>query len=328
FAQCMALMSFVYKFVLCFVFRRMVQRVIVALSGRRREWSSSQWLGVKNVIYHGMSGFMSAVVSSHMFIPHKYLKLVALYCMVRCLADLLRVLQVFQKLVEIPHMSSIMFTCAQIPIMHAFLNEPSKMNPKFYKWVLSMGNLQQIQARVFQSLFKYDEFMPFLNCSPTFHIEHSCFKAHFLDWLHCLLRAGKMYLPVHFLPLLLLSPKKVLKQPASYVAKKSLSTLQSSIFLSTYQFNMKLTECWGRHLLQRDPSWLSMIGGLNSGLSILLEKKERRPELVLYVIPQALEIFDETYQPHLARWKTPPTSAITRVHLWINTWPLDGAEGV
>ena len=39
------------------------------------------------------------------------------------------------------------------------------------------------------------------------------------DWFAGLIRAVKMYIPVHFMPTLLLSPKSILKEPMKYIKK-------------------------------------------------------------------------------------------------------------
>ena len=110
------------------------------------------------------------------------------------------------------------------------------------------------------------------------------------NWLHGITRAARIYIPVHWLPAILLTPKKILNDLPKFIRIKVINTLRSSLFLTTYQTNMKLTECYGRKLIDSDIPYLSMMGGIAAGTAILIEHPNRRSEIVLYVIPRAIEI--------------------------------------
>eukprot|EP01083_Nonionella_stella_P128733 390142_1 len=85
---------------------------------------------------------------------------------------------------------------------------------------------------------------PFVECSPLWHGDHSCLRFCVKDWFFALIRAGKMYFPVHFVPPILLTPKKILKEPVEFVKKKAWNTIISAMFLATYVFNMRYTVCF------------------------------------------------------------------------------------
>jgi len=181
-------------------------------------------------------------------------------------------------------------------IMYALVHGRNTMDRKYYKWICNMGNLPDTTIqKVFRSAKdsnlmyrQIDE--PFVACSPTFHEETSCFIHNSKDWFAGLFRAARIYIPVHFLPMLLFTPKLVMNNPLLYLYRKGLNTIRSSLFLTTYQVNMKYTICTIRNLIKDDPWWIGIIGGFFAGLSILIEHPRRRIELLLYVMPRALEI--------------------------------------
>ena len=169
-----------------------------------------------------------------------------------------------------------------------------------------MGRLTAMQMDILREFMKYPSVhsadYPLLGCNPVFHEEHSrCLTEHGLDWLRGLLRALRIYIPVHWLPLILLTPSKMLKDPLHYALRKSINTLRSSVFLTSYQCNMKLTECIGRRWIDSDIAALSMTGGIAAGTAILMEAPNRRSEIVLYVIPRAIEIL-LNLMPHRWPW--------------------------
>ena len=86
-------------------------------------------------------------------------------------------------------------------------------------------------------------------------------------------------------------PKKLISAPIPSLKRKTFATIRSAIFLATYVFNYKYTQCIGRNILKKDIFLMTgPIGGLTSGLSLFLEHKKRRKELALYCIPRALQI--------------------------------------
>lgn len=53
---------------------------------------------------------------------------------------------------------------------------------------------------------------------------------------------------------------------------------------------MKLTCCLLRNWTKSDAPWHPAVGGFMSGLSLILESPFRRPELMLYTLPRAMEV--------------------------------------
>merc|ERR1712190_343711 len=83
----------------------------------------------------------------------------------------------------------------------------------------------------------------FVECCPLWHEDPSCLRHCIKDWFAAFVRATKMYIPVHFVPTILLAPKSIIKTPMEYLQKKSWNTIISAMFLATYVFNMRYTIC-------------------------------------------------------------------------------------
>ena len=190
----------------------------------------------------------------------------------------------------------ILFTLAQIFIMYGTMHAPKALDATYYKWIKNMGQMKESQivytmrSRIDASKMyrlPQEKWMP---CNPIWHENKSCLWNNCVDFLKCILRAGRMYLPVHFLPMLLFTPKIVFANPLTFLKLKSLNTLRSALFLSIYVFNMKQSVCMLRNYFKSDGKWISFAGGFMAGLSILAEHTKRRSELALYVIPRAIEI--------------------------------------
>ena len=124
----------------------------------------------------------------------------------------------------------ITFTVSQMVIMYSALHAPGCIDSAYYKWIKSMGNMSEarlqhtIRSRIdVKSMYRLpcEKWEP---CYPLWHKDVSCLRANVSDFFKCILRAGKMYLPVHFLPVLLFAPQKVLNNPVTYVKSKMFIT--------------------------------------------------------------------------------------------------------
>ena len=188
------------------------------------------------------------------------------------------------------------FTLSQVIIMYGAMHAKDCVDSSYYKWIKNMGQLseKQIQytmrSRIDSNAMYRLASEKWEPCHPVWHKDRSCLRSNLIDFFQCILRAGRMYLPVHFLPMLLFTPKIVLSNPGTFVKLKLLNTLRSAIFLSFYVFNMKESMCILRNMFKNDNGYISIVGGFMAGLSILIEHSKRRIELCLYVIPRAIEI--------------------------------------
>jgi len=188
---------------------------------------------------------------------------------------------------------SFLFGVANMPIMYGFLFEPDLLQRGYYKWILSMGNITDqglgdtLRVRR-DAYFNRGEIIPFRNCSCGYH-EGPCTSYCIIDWFRGLLRAGKIYFPVHFLPLLIFRYNAVAKDPQGQILKTGIALLNSCCFLTSYQILVKGSECFLRNNRHVDSSWHALVSGLLTGLSCLFERDSRVSELMLYCMPRGIE---------------------------------------
>ncbi|KZT02716.1 uncharacterized protein LAESUDRAFT_661269 [Laetiporus sulphureus 93-53] len=110
--------------------------------------------------------------------------------------------------------------------------------------------------------------------------------------------AFALYLPVHFLPILLYRPRALL-QPAPVLATLA-AVLRSASFLSTFVASIWAAVClvrttvlaralpWISHDFWDGPFGCTFAGSLVCGASIFVEQGRRRGEIALYVLPRAI----------------------------------------
>eukprot|EP01084_Bolivina_argentea_P088506 159790_1 len=267
------LMSFTYKAILCIL--RIIRK--------------------KDAIYHKtIAGFISGL---WIIIDDKTRrKQIALYCLVRSISDLIKLCVFYKQLPYIEHSDIAIFTFSQLFIMHGLVHASHALDSKYYQWIKNMGHLREKQcqltfrSRINPALQYRLPSEKWNKCYPLFHSDHSCLRHNCIDWFYGLIRAAQIYLPVHFLPTILFEPKRILNEPISFIKRKTYNMIISSIFLSTYQFNMKITLCTLRNIFKSDDAWHGIVGGFFTGLPLLIENKYRRPELMLYCIPRAMEV--------------------------------------
>ncbi|GAA6032828.1 hypothetical protein JCM8097_000816 [Rhodosporidiobolus ruineniae] len=123
-------------------------------------------------------------------------------------------------------------------------------------------------------------------------------------WARAFLDCLLIYLPVHAIPPLLFSLRKVMKQPGASVLRILLAASRSSAFLATFVASIYASVCLVRtrlplfshrlprplHLPQQplDSGLCVALGTSLCGLSVLIENPRRRREMALYCAPRAL----------------------------------------
>lgn len=107
-------------------------------------------------------------------------------------------------------------------------------------------------------------------------------------WLNNFKMSVFIYTPVHLLPLLLFKFKLIKERPLEVLFRLAKNSVMSSLFLSTFIFILISNMCIWRVICGTDKTIGPTIGGCLAGVSIFLEKKSRRKELAMYVLPIAI----------------------------------------
>mmetsp|Transcript_21428 Transcript_21428/g.31858 ORF Transcript_21428/g.31858 Transcript_21428/m.31858 type:complete len:473 (-) Transcript_21428:84-1502(-) len=271
FGQFIGVMSFLYKAVLC-TLRRMTQK--------------------NDPKYHAIAGFVAGL--GILLDDPKRRRNTALYCIVRALADLYNNLREQRYIRPIPNGDVLLFTATQVPIVYALIKAPDLLAKSYLLWICRMGNItsesigETCRSRISDSMHRLPG-EPWQSCAYHSH-DPSCVNYTLVDWFTGILRAGRIYLPVHFLPTFLFKPMKIIKNPTKYLQSNVWKVMRSALFLTTYQSSTKAIHCMVRNIIKDDPSATSVLAGIVAGLSILVEHPKRRTELTLYTLPRALEV--------------------------------------
>ena len=136
FALGLTVLSFSYKFCLCFLFRRMMTRWTADDDdGDRYQRRQCLWAAV--------SGFIAGFLALNLIESKSTRKTVALFCIVRSIGDCLRVLGKLRRWrlsswsktvgpLSIDAESAV-FVVVQIPIMFSFMHSPSLMERRYFE---------------------------------------------------------------------------------------------------------------------------------------------------------------------------------------------------
>ena len=102
------------------------------------------------------------------------------------------------------------------------------------------------------------------------------------------------YLSIHLVPFAILNAAKALRDPIGTVFKATAATVRSTSFISAFVALYMGTACASRRLFHRDHRAMYYFAGIVAAQSLFLEKKSRRAELALYLMPRAFDSFAST----------------------------------
>jgi hypothetical protein len=221
-------------------------------------------------------------------------RLVALYVFVRAMSVAVKGLSRERVLPYWEHAESALFGLVNGPIMYSFLLEPDIMDQGYYKWILNMGSVTHDGLGVTlrdrrTHLARTGELLPFVACQPHYHTG-SCVGHCTSDWVLGLGRAAKIYLPVHLIPVVLFRYKKLMSDPAQQLLDTGRNVMLSCMFLTTYVFAVKFSQCMMRNVTMQDSVPQAFMGGFLTGLACLFERPSRVSELMLYCVPKSVEV--------------------------------------
>ncbi|OQR83515.1 hypothetical protein ACHHYP_14607 [Achlya hypogyna] len=199
--------------------------------------------------------------------------------------------------VPVKYSTEILFGLCNAPIVYGALFQPELLPKSYYQWILQLGNMthggvdyairQRWRGEKNPETGAPLDFRP---CQPHFHLE-SCLTHSVKDLVSGgMVRAAKVYLPVHAIPFVLFRSQKLQTAPVASLVHVAYATLRSSAFLSAYQSLVKLAICIPRNLCHQDFGLTGLVAGSLSGLSLFFEDPKRRVELMLYCAARGLEI--------------------------------------
>jgi hypothetical protein len=130
---------------------------------------------------------------------------------------------------------------------------------------------------------------PITPCEIIHPQQQGCTNMFLYTALHAAESIFPVYLTLTMVPLVALQFWKLLREPHKMLSRALFSAVRSTTFISLFVSSYMGLICVSRKTLPRDHKIIYFLCGLLSASSILLERKSRRAELALYVLPRAMD---------------------------------------
>ncbi|CAK8571973.1 unnamed protein product [Lathyrus sativus] len=210
------------------------------------------------------------------------------------------------------HGDSLLFSLACAQVMYAFVMRPESLPKSYQEFIQKTGPVAEPVYRAVRdscrghpvdvaSLHTYlsrkgksdyvklEEFPSIIPCSIIHAGTNSCLAHEVNATSATFKKTFPLYFSLTFVPFVVLHLQKFTDAPfhTFWVAIKG--AVRSTAFLSAFVGIFQGVICLHRKLSSRDHKLVYWIAGGISALSVLLEKKARRGELALYVLPRSVD---------------------------------------
>ncbi|KAJ0961599.1 hypothetical protein J5N97_001096 [Dioscorea zingiberensis] len=208
------------------------------------------------------------------------------------------------------HGDSLLFSVACAQVMYAFVMRPESL-PKAYQDFIQKtgpvaetvykavrdscrgGSVDIVSLSAYLSKTKGSgiinlvEHPPIIPCSIIHPGTTSCLAHNAIAASATFRKTFPLYFSLTFVPFVVLHLQKFLETPARTCWRAVQGAVRSTTFLSAFVGIFQGVICLHRKVAIRDHKLVYWIAGGIAALSVLLEKKARRGELALYVLPRA-----------------------------------------
>ncbi|PRQ59716.1 putative transmembrane protein [Rosa chinensis] len=207
------------------------------------------------------------------------------------------------------HGDSLLFSIACAQVMYAFVMRPESLPKSYHEFIQKTGpvaqpvykavreccrgyrvdiaSLADYLAEKGRSDIKLEEFPSILPCSVIHPHTNSCLVHNATATSATFRKTFPLYFSLTFVPFVVLRLQKFLAAPARTFMFAVKDSVRSTAFLSAFVGIFQGVICLHRKVASKDNKLVYWIAGGLSALSVLLEKKARRGELALYVLPRA-----------------------------------------
>ncbi|XP_048326477.1 uncharacterized protein LOC125421452 isoform X1 [Ziziphus jujuba] len=208
------------------------------------------------------------------------------------------------------HGDSLLFAFACAQVMYSFVMRPESLPKSYQDFIQKTGPVAQpvykavrdccrgypvdivslsafLSERKKSNHVELTEFPSIIPCSIIHPDTNSCL-AHNADATTATFRKTfPLYFSLTFVPFVVLHLQKFMDAPARTCWLAVKGAVRSTAFLSAFVGIFQGVICLHRKVSPKDHKLVYWIAGGISALSVLLEKKSRRGELALYVLPRA-----------------------------------------
>lgn len=208
------------------------------------------------------------------------------------------------------HGDSLLFALSSAQVMYAFIMRPESLPKSYQEFIQKTGPVAKpvykavrdccrgspvdvaslsayLSSRGVQDSVHLEEFPSIIPCSIIHPNTQSCL-AHNTNAASATFRKTfPLYFSLTFVPFVVLHLQKFMDTPARTCWLAVKGAVRSTTFLSAFVGIFQGVICLHRKVASKDHKLVYWISGGLAALSVLLEKKSRRSELALYVLPRA-----------------------------------------
>ncbi|KAL0913470.1 hypothetical protein M5K25_016933 [Dendrobium thyrsiflorum] len=208
------------------------------------------------------------------------------------------------------HGDSLLFSLVSAQVMYAFVMRPESLPKSYQDFIQKTGPVTESVYKAVRdtcrgspvdviSLSTYlsnikgsnnlnlTEYPSIIPCSIIHPNSDSCIAHNAAAASLTFRKTFPLYFSLTFVPFVVLRLQKFLKAPMQTSWIAVLGAVRSTSFLSAFVALFQAVICLHRKVATKDHKLVYWIAGAFAGLSVLLEKKGRRSELALYVLPRA-----------------------------------------
>ncbi|KAF3675672.1 putative glutamate dehydrogenase [Capsicum annuum] len=210
------------------------------------------------------------------------------------------------------HGDSLLFALSCAQVMYSFIMRPESLPKAYRDFIQKTG---PVAAPVYKAVkdscrgspvdvaslhaylsktkgsatMKLEEFPAIIPCSVIHPGTKSCLVRDANAAAATFRKTFPLYFSLTFVPFVVLRLQKFMDAPTRTCWYALTGSVRSTTFLSAFVGIFQAAICAHRKVASKDHKLVYWVAGALSGLSVLLEKKARRGELALYVLPRAAD---------------------------------------
>ncbi|KAI4383037.1 hypothetical protein MLD38_008918 [Melastoma candidum] len=199
------------------------------------------------------------------------------------------------------HGDSLLFALACAQVMYAFVMRPESLPKSYQDFIQKTGPVSRNVYKAVRDncrglpldvagnpdILKLGQYPPIIPCSIIHPDTKSCLGHNANATSATFKKTFPLYFSLTFVPFVVLHLQKFMGAPARTCWLALRGAVRSTAFLSAFVGIFQGVICLHRKVASKDHKLVYWIAGGLSALSVLLEKKSRRSELALYVLPRA-----------------------------------------
>ncbi|XP_020093278.1 uncharacterized protein LOC109713570 [Ananas comosus] len=208
------------------------------------------------------------------------------------------------------HGDSLLFSLACAQVMYAFVMRPESLPKSYQDFIQKTGPVAEpvykavreccrggpvdivalstyLSNKKGSGSLKLTEYPAIIPCSIIHPDSSSCLAHNATAFSATFKKTFPLYFSLTFVPFVVLRLQKFLESPALTCWRAAVGAVRSTTFLSAFVSIFQGAICLHRNVAIKDHKLVYWFAGGLAALSVLLEKKARRGELALYVLPRA-----------------------------------------